>query len=730
MKDDRGFVDTHSNQKHFTDRGREGNPGPFIGVVETSIDPLLMGRLGVNIPALTTTTKPDKSQIIWCRYLSPFYGSKPLSAVSTNDLESYKTNQTSYGFWAVPPDVGTEVLVMFAKGENNENSAFWIGCVQQPKVNQQIPGFGSTTRTEKPNARELARSGQTNYETDYLPVGDLNRNFTKGGRTLSNSSKWDLPVNDLLADQLLDQGLVQDDIRGTTSSSAARETPSQVFGINTPGPIRKDSRKLNIGLEGRQVRPDRDLGHSLVMDDGDVNGNNRLTRIRTASGHQLLMHDTQGVVYLANGSGNSWIEMDTDGKMYIYAQDGFNLRCDGNFDLHSGGDINFHAKHNIKFTAEQDLVNNANFVMNVGDNGVLTSSQKGQVQTFGAAGITSHSNGIQAHSGAAGMNLKGARIDMNTGGTQEPGWGPSWLNSQAAGIFLDESQNDVNLTVSKGKVLKANTKKTKTTVPNLVTHEPFTRAPSGVYETVSQWEDPVKWKQLSKTPGTLEYIAQKNRESEVDYIRNLQFFTDQKKYLETQGLIEVKGVDLSVPKEFLNEKLNIDSAKLKEASDFFTSTYNEVYEVKSVVDNLKTGDINQILTSKVVAGKITSMASNLAGTILGRSSANNLPPSMRGTAVGKITQVATAFKGQFTKAATAIGSFFTSKFSDARLKEDIRLVGQSPSGTNVYSFKYKQLPGRYLGVMAQEVPWASHLTDTGYYAVDYSKVDVEFRRLH
>ena len=236
MRDDRGFVDTSSNQKGFTDKHREGNSGPFIGVVATSVDPLLMGRLGVNIPALTTTTQPAASQIIWCRYLSPFYGSKPLSAVSNNDLSSYKENQTSYGFWAVPPDVGTEVLVIFAKGENNENSAFWIGCVQQPKVNQQVPGLGSTTRTER-NARELARTGQTNYGTDFLPVGDLNRNFSKGGRTLSNANKWDLPVNDILADQLLEQGLIQDDIRGTTSSSAARETPSQVFGINPPGPI-------------------------------------------------------------------------------------------------------------------------------------------------------------------------------------------------------------------------------------------------------------------------------------------------------------------------------------------------------------------------------------------------------------------------------------------------------------------------------------------------------------
>ena len=62
-----------------------------------------------------------------------------------------------------------------------------------------------------------------------------------------------------------------------------------------------------------------------------------------------------------------------------------------------------------------------------------------------------------------------------------------------------------------GGVLEANTKKTKTTVPNLVTHEPFARAPSGIYETVSQWNDPVKWKELSQTPGTLEFMAQQNR---------------------------------------------------------------------------------------------------------------------------------------------------------------------------------------------------------------------------
>ena len=71
----------------------------------------------------------------------------------------------------------------------------------------------------------------------------------------------------------------------------------------------------------------------------------------------------------------------------------------------------------------------------------------------------------------------------------------------------------------------------------------------------------------------------------------------------------------------------------------------------------------------------------------------------------------------------------TGWFSDIRLKEDIELVGQSPSGINIYNFKYKGEDGFYQGVMAQEVPWARETNSAGYYMVDYSKVDVAFRKL-
>ena len=69
-------------------------------------------------------------------------------------------------------------------------------------------------------------------------------------------------------------------------------------------------------------------------------------------------------------------------------------------------------------------------------------------------------------------------------------------------------------------------------------------------------------------------------------------------------------------------------------------------------------------------------------------------------------------------------------FSDVRLKEDIKLIGQSPSGINIYNFNYKGDDITYQGVMAHQVPQASFVHDNGYLMVDYSKIDVEFKKVN
>ena len=70
-------------------------------------------------------------------------------------------------------------------------------------------------------------------------------------------------------------------------------------------------------------------------------------------------------------------------------------------------------------------------------------------------------------------------------------------------------------------------------------------------------------------------------------------------------------------------------------------------------------------------------------------------------------------------------------WSDRRLKRDIVRLGVSPSGLPIYSFQYVWGGPRYIGAMAQDLlklrPDAVILDDSGYYKVDYSRIDIEMR---
>jgi hypothetical protein len=477
--DSRGFTDSQDNQKSFNEKYVDNDAGPFIATVKTTADPLRMGRLGVNIPALTNTIDPKPAQITWCQYLSPFYGVKSLKATSTSDPYSFKDTQQSYGMWAVPPDVDTTVLVIFAKGENQNANAFWMGCVQDPLTNQMVPGNGSTDKTRvAANNTDSSQNKQELYGTDVVPAGEKNRNMFEPGDTVASANKWNYPINDILAKQLELEGLIQDQIRGTTSSSARRESPSQVFGWNTPGRLKEDGTPRNIGIGGSPVQVERETGHSFVMDDGEIGGDNQLTRWRTASGHQLLMHDTEGVVYLANGSGKAFIEMEKDGTITVFSDAGMNLRTKQDFNLHSDKNINFHAKASLNFTAEQNVNLNAEaYVNTMGQKGILNSSQGGSVRNFGQDGITSFTPGPQLHGAGGNIHLAGSQVHMNSTGASST-WGPGWLKPDAIGIKITENGE---LDIDSDRPLlngKPNRIENKTTVSDFVTHEPYDRQSS------------------------------------------------------------------------------------------------------------------------------------------------------------------------------------------------------------------------------------------------------------
>ena len=78
-------------------------------------------------------------------------------------------------------------------------------------------------------------------------------------------------------------------------------------------------------------------------------------------------------------------------------------------------------------------------------------------------------------------------------------------------------------------------------------------------------------------------------------------------------------------------------------------------------------------------------------------------------------------------------SFNPSTYSDIRLKKNIKLIGRSNSGLKIYSFEYidkKYGSHTYQGVMSNEVPKEAVIKgNDGYDLVDYSKLDVKFKRI-
>jgi hypothetical protein len=81
-------------------------------------------------------------------------------------------------------------------------------------------------------------------------------------------------------------------------------------------------------------------------------------------------------------------------------------------------------------------------------------------------------------------------------------------------------------------------------------------------------------------------------------------------------------------------------------------------------------------------------------------------------------------------AAGSMGAALIPLLSDRRMKEDIKKVGESPTGLNIYRFEYKGEEKEYEGVMAQELlktnPEAVGIRPDGYYGVRYDLIDVDF----
>ena len=396
-------------------------PGAYIGVVKNNVDSARSGRLQVYIQHRGSSDPANSNSWQTVIYCPPFYGTTPVgSRAGTGSFE--QGNPQSYGMWFTPPDIGTQVLCLYVLGEP---MGYYVGCIPTPGATHMIPAIGSVPKAQAVT-QNVTQASYFNGST-RLPVTEINVTDEK----ISQAPKYfdqPKPVHSYLAGILFQQGLINDQVRGSIGSSSQRESPSACYGISTPG------RAIYLGGIGAGAGGDAGItskslasaqpsaatvvarrgGHSLVMDDGDLQGNDNLIRIRTSKGHQITMSDDGNCLYICHANGQAWIELGQEGTLDVYSQNSVNIRTAGTINLHADEDINMFAggKFNVKSTTSTTMQSDGNF--SVSNKGSLTMFSQGGIglKSSGTLAITS-----QLGSWATGstLNFTGSQINLNGG---------------------------------------------------------------------------------------------------------------------------------------------------------------------------------------------------------------------------------------------------------------------------------------------------------------------------
>jgi hypothetical protein len=407
------------------------NMGIYIGVVKAIDTSFRTGRISIYIPAFGGNPKEPSS---WYEvtYASPYLGTTT-APPGDPQFNSFAYTKQTYGFYMTPPDIGNQVLCCFPEGK--AVVGYWFACISNQLSKTMLPANGAVPWNDIDPASLTTSDAQRLFPylkqgTPY-PVGEFNENDSN---VFTNSwTKNKKPLNFILTEQLIRQGLDNDPSRGAISSSIQRDPISTVFGVSSPGrPFPGQDPKNNPNLQSKLatgnfnpqdfVVTGRVTGHTFIMDDGDIYGKTNLTRWKSASGHQIIMNDTDGFIYISNAPGTAWVELTASGDILIYSARDIALRTQGNLMIQSDRNINFNAEQSINLNAGLDInLESARAIQTNAGQFLNLYGRQTQLKSGGAMSINS-SSAMSIKSGG-GMALTGRPINLNGqggGGEQAP----------------------------------------------------------------------------------------------------------------------------------------------------------------------------------------------------------------------------------------------------------------------------------------------------------------------
>jgi hypothetical protein len=337
---------------------------------------------------------------------------------------------------------------------------YWFACVT-PSLSKHatiVPGGVDPSEVAVESLSELGPYANRVASGNKIPVSEFNTN--NANAYTSEFQKTPKPIHPYEFKKLVDQGLEADRVRGPITTSGQRETPSRVFGFSTPG-------HATAGVAGQKDASARIFsrggGHSFVMDDGDEQGKNQLVRIKTIGGHQILLHDNDGSIYISNLTGHSWLELTANGQIHLYGGGGINLRTKGSLNFHADQNIIMNAGGSFLVSAQKSTAMEAGSIQINGKSGLSLFGM--QASLTGGATVSVKGNGMCSIGASGLVKMSAGMVMINGASPSIPGLPPKDLprRNLPDSVFASPGWN-----IQEGAL--------STIVGVAPTHEPFKRS--------------------------------------------------------------------------------------------------------------------------------------------------------------------------------------------------------------------------------------------------------------
>lgn len=321
-----------------------------IGTVMDTNDPQQMGRLKILCPSLgDSNTSESADHLPWATYCSAFGGMVNANMSRGPNAGSTSQGPVAYGMINIPKR-GASVAVACIDGDPYYR--IWLGVVMDQgsistlphgrffyQANPALPGSGTP-------------EGPLN--SYQQPIEPMYSNYTQAFGGKSGNFEWRTRGADFST-----SGNTADFVKLSPSAVPDETTPT-VFTAEDGSTFNVQNGYAKNRLQGFETDNESTTFswtspgfHSISMDDRPENC--RL-RIRTTSGTQIILDDTNERIYLNTANGANWFEMDFDGNIDMFATTRINLHAESDINMTSDKTVRIQGKEGVYISSGGDYV--------------------------------------------------------------------------------------------------------------------------------------------------------------------------------------------------------------------------------------------------------------------------------------------------------------------------------------------------------------------------------------